>query len=233
MKRLYSIAALAIVAALAIPSTAIAKDSKYTDKTGRFGLGYDSSLAAIGGLSARFQVAKNFGVQAIVGFDRIGVDLTDASGQAAGARTQDSFKVALRGDVGIAFTRRTSLSVIFGIDVFNESFTQEDKTGTGSVPAVDRSETRFAFETGVKAEHHFTDWFSVHGEVGFVFALITRLSEINSLFTGAGVDVSDITNADPSAIQNDSTAISDADGSVIRFGIGDTFGNFGFTFWFN
>ncbi len=43
----------------------------FSGKTGRFGIGTDTSLGNVGGLSARFQVAKNFGIQAIVSFVRV------------------------------------------------------------------------------------------------------------------------------------------------------------------
>ena len=46
----------------------------YSDKAGRFGIGADTSLGGVGGLSARFQVAKNFGIQAIASFPPVGID---------------------------------------------------------------------------------------------------------------------------------------------------------------
>lgn len=47
------------------------RGAKFSDKAGRFGIGADTSLGDVGGLSARFQVAKNFGVQSIVSFVRV------------------------------------------------------------------------------------------------------------------------------------------------------------------
>lgn len=57
---------------------------KYSDKTGRFGIGADTSLGGVNGLSARFQVAKNFGVQAIVSFVRVNFDTKDANADLTG-----------------------------------------------------------------------------------------------------------------------------------------------------
>lgn len=55
------------------------RGAKYSDKAGRFGIGTDTTLGGVGGLSARFQVAKNFGVQAIVSFVRVSFDDKNAN----------------------------------------------------------------------------------------------------------------------------------------------------------
>lgn len=55
-------------------TSAGSRGPKYSDKAGRFGIGADTTLGSVGGLSARFQVAKNFGVQAIVSFTRTGIN---------------------------------------------------------------------------------------------------------------------------------------------------------------
>jgi LysM repeat protein len=47
---------------------------KYTDKAGRFGIGTDTSLGGAGGLPLRMQVAKNFGLQGIISYARVGFD---------------------------------------------------------------------------------------------------------------------------------------------------------------
>ncbi|MFT5488778.1 MAG: hypothetical protein ACI9JL_002743 [Paracoccaceae bacterium] len=54
------------------PSTGSAP--KFSNKSGRFGIGNDTTLGGVNGLSARFQVAKNFGVQAIVSFTRVDIN---------------------------------------------------------------------------------------------------------------------------------------------------------------
>ncbi|MBH23635.1 MAG: hypothetical protein CMH57_04030 [Myxococcales bacterium] len=227
MSRFYSLMALAVIVALAIPTTAAAKDGKYTDKTGRFGIGYDESLASVGGLSARFQVAEAFGIQGIIAFDRIGVDVLNSSDSATASRTQNSAQFALRGDISLAVTRQASLGLVIGANIFRDSFSQEPANNTAGVENIDESQTRFAFEAGIKAEYHFTDWFSVHGEAGFVFAFVSRLTEISSLYTDAGANIDQVTNGTTTEVEGDN-----ADGTVLRFGVGEAVGNFGFTFWF-
>ncbi|MEL6180673.1 MAG: hypothetical protein AAFS10_17060 [Myxococcota bacterium] len=226
MSRVYSLMAFAIIVALAIPQTAAAKDGKLTDKTGRFGLGYDQSLASVGGLSARFQVAEAFGIQAIIAFDRINVDVLNASDSAVASRNQNSVQIALRGDINLAVTRQAALGLVFGINIFRDSFSQEPSNNSGA-ENIDESQTRFAFEAGIKAEYHFTDWFSVHGEAGFVFALVNRLSEVSQLYTDTGPNIDQVTTGTTTETEGDN-----ADGSVVRFGVGETVGTFGFTFWF-
>ena len=62
MKRLTLVSL--IVAALLIAPSAFAKDM-----SGRFGLGYDTTMGGVNGLSVRYQTAKTFGIQAVLGFD--------------------------------------------------------------------------------------------------------------------------------------------------------------------
>ena len=221
MKKSHVLSALALIIAMAIPAVASAeKGVKYTDKAGRFGIGADRTLGGVGGLSARFQVAKNFGVQAIVSFARIGLDAKDANDQTQATTSVQQIAGSLRGDIGLAFTNKTALSIIFGVDIFSDSSSLEI---TGNADNnVETSDTRFAFEAGLKAEYHFTDYFSIHTEVGFVFALVNRASEAAFIASSAGVPL-------PSG--GDTGAVSE-DGSVIVFGVPDTFGNAGFTFWF-
>lgn len=47
---------------------------RFGGKSGRFGIGADTSLGGVNGLSARFQVAKSFGIQAIVAFAPVGLE---------------------------------------------------------------------------------------------------------------------------------------------------------------
>lgn len=207
MKKSMSFFAIAMMLLL-IPAVASAKD-----KTGSFGIGYDSSLAGVGGASARYQIAKNFGVQAILGFQQQSYDVKDDNDETVSSNSARTLGIALRGDVGIAFTKKTNLSVIFGVDVFNSAISV-DPTASGA-DSTDESETRFAFEVGLKAEYFFTGFFSVHCEVGLAFALANKSSELNIGTPTIG------------------TGDTDVSGFVLNFGQGDTFGNAGFTFWFN
>jgi hypothetical protein len=193
-----------------VPAVAAAKD-----KTGSFGIGYDSTLAGVGGVSARYQIAKNFGVQAVLGFDQQSFDTKDDNDETVASNSFRTLGLALRGDVGIAFTKKTNMSVIFGVDVFNGAISI-DPTADGA-DSTDESDTRFAFEIGLKAEYFFTGYFSVHCEVGLVFALANKQSELT------------IGNTNPLG----GVADADVSGFVLSFGRGDTFGGAGFTFWFN
>lgn len=49
-------------------------DTNFADKPGRLGPGTDTSLGNPNGLSTRFQVAKNFGVQGIISFTRVEIN---------------------------------------------------------------------------------------------------------------------------------------------------------------
>jgi opacity protein-like surface antigen len=209
MKKFLGLAVVFVALAL-IPTTAFAKD-----KTGGFGVGYDNSLGGVGGVSVRYQVAKNFGIQAILGFEQQSFEQKDDNGETTNSISNRVLQASLRGDVGIAFTKKTNLSVIFGLDIFNASYT-DDPTADGA-DEIDESTTRFAFEVGLKAEYFFTNYFSVHGDVGLAFALINNVNETR------------IGPVDPRS----AVGAADASGFVLNFGQGDVFGAFGFTFWFN
>mgnify|MGYP003667531759 CR=1 FL=1 len=88
---------------------------KYSDKAGRFGIGSDTTLGGVGGLSARFQVAKNFGIQAIVSFTRIGLDAKEDNSDLTNYVSTVLVGPAVRGDIGLAFTNRVSLEPIIGV----------------------------------------------------------------------------------------------------------------------
>jgi len=221
MKKSHVLSAIALLIVMAIPAVASAeKGVKYTDKAGRFGIGADTTLGGVGGLSARFQVAKNFGVQAIVGFTRVGLDFKDEQDTTSATSTSQQIAGALRGDIGIAFTNKAAVSIVFGVDIFSDS-TSTDFTAA-NLNDQEQSDTRFAFEAGLKVEYFFSDFFSVHTEVGFLFALVNRAEEAAFITNRAGVPIG----------SGAAGATNNADGSVIIFGLGDTFGNAGFTFWF-
>jgi opacity protein-like surface antigen len=212
MKKVISSAAIVLLALAMVPSIASAKD-----KTGAFGIGADSSLGAVSGISARYQVAKSFGIQAILGFDTVNYN-NDESGNTEVDASATQIRAAIRGDIGLAFTKKTNLNLIVGIDVYNSS-TDVTVAGTSN----DDSQTQFAFELGLGAHYFFTDWFSVNGEVGLAFATISSTDDIGTLsdiggsggFMGGGDDG------------------KNASGYELAFGRGDTFGSFGWTFWFN
>lgn len=80
---------------------------------------------------------------------------------------------------------------------------------------------RPVLDVGLSPEYHYTDFFSVHTESGFLFTLVNRVSDGTEQLAGAGQAVH---------FPPDRPGV---DGSVIVFGIPDNFGNAGFTFWFN
>lgn len=231
MNRLTTAAAFATVALgvmSLLPSTVSAKETRFTDKAGRFGLGYDTSLGNVGGLSTRFQVAKNFGIQAIAGFDRISFETLDQNQNGVSDNSLNDIRVAVRGDVAVAFTRQAALGIIFGVNIYSSTLSTAAVNDSGAAEQ-DVSETQFSFEVGLKSEYHFTDWFSVHGEVGVLFALVGRDDEVTSLFGSPGADPSRVLTPPT----EDAANTGSIDGSVVRFGRGEPVGNFGFTFWFN
>lgn len=209
MKKVLSSAAIALLALALIPAAASAKD-----KTGAFGIGYDTSLGGASGISARYQVAKSFGVQAILGFETTSYS-NGESGNAESTRDNTAITAAIRGDIGLAFTKKTNLNLIVGIDVYNSSFDFGD-----AGESTDDSFTQFAFELGLGAHYFFTDWFSINGEVGLAFATVSSITDagkVSSIGTpvGGGTDGMDM------------------EGYELAFGVGDAFGSFGWTFWFN
>lgn len=145
-KRLVAIAAVAGGLLAAGPVQA-------KDMSGRFGLGYDQALGGISGVSGRYQIASNFGLQGILGITSFSQDT------GAGEISQTNLGVGLRGDIALAFTDTTNLSIIFGVDIFNQSV---------EVGGVDDSSTDIAFEAGMKVEYFFNSLLSVHGEGGLV-----------------------------------------------------------------
>lgn len=215
MKKPLLLSTLAALLVLTLPAVASAeKGPKYSDKTGRFGIGMDRSLGGVGGLSARFQVAKNFGLQAILGFSRFSFDSKDADGTVVQTDTNTTFSAALRGDIPVVYSNKAALSIIFGVDIFNDS-TAVDFNNNASAN-VDESNLRFAFEAGLKLEYHFTDFVSVHTEVGFIFAFINSPADAAAIGANAPVTGTPV----------------DGEGTVMIFGRPDTFGDAGITFWF-
>lgn len=224
MKKLALAMVLALGMAAAMPpavSDARPRDkSRKTNKKGRFGLGYDTSLAGLGGMSARMQLAQNFGLQFIFAYSRVGYDTLDPTDVSKVLTTDaaNSFQGALRGDVTLAANRATNLNLLFGADVVYDMASHED---TVNKVTTDASAMRFAFELGLRAEYHFTHFFSIHGAFGSTIALVKRASQIPL-----------IASRDGRTIVADTTDTVDVDGSVLGVGFGDSFGTLGATFWF-
>lgn len=202
MKKFFSAFAVVLMAMVMIPSMASAKDM-----TGRFGIGGDSTLAGVSGVSARFQIAKNFGIQAVAAFSQ--VSATDESGNDDVDLTAQRIAIAVRGDIGVAFTNKTNLSVVFGINIINASTDNDNDNDDDDLDA-----TAFPFEVALKVEHFFTDFFSIHVETGFVVAFFDEKNQ--GVINGAGA-----------------VPLGEGSGTLIDIGRSDVFGTAGFTFWFN
>lgn len=202
MQKFFTAFAVVVLALVMVPDVASAKDM-----TGRFGIGGDVTAAGVSGVSARFQVAKNFGIQAVANFDQ--VSGTDESGNDDVDFTVRRIAVAIRGDIVVAFTRNANLSIFFGINIISESVDSDDDNDDNDVDA-----SAFPFEAGLRAEYFFSNFFSVHTEVGIVVAFF---DEENQGVAGA----------------NTGGALVEGSGTLFEIGATDVFGSAGFTFWFN
>ncbi len=190
---------------LVFPAASFAKD-----KRGSFGVGGDTTLGGVSGLSARYQFAKNFGFQGVVGFDLVSVESQNDEGDKESDLSVSQLRLALRGDLSIAPTTETNLGIVFGVDIYNDSSSIDPVEGD----AQDDGNTRFAFEVGLKIEYFFTNFFSIHTEAGLAFAFINDPGAQALLGDGPRVGGNNIT------------------GSLLTFGRADLLGNAGVTFWF-
>jgi hypothetical protein len=150
-RRLVTVAALA--AGLLAAGSANAQGPDWADKTGQFGIGYDQTLGGIGGLSARYQVASNFGLQGIFGFDTVSLET------GAGDVSETRIELGLRGVFVLAQTSNTNLGIIFGVDILNQS---------AEAGGVDNSSTDVALEGGLAVQYFLHEMFSINGEGGLV-----------------------------------------------------------------
>jgi hypothetical protein len=206
MKKLLSGVGVVILALALIPAAASAKD-----KSGAVGVGYDNTIGDASGLSVRYQVAKSFGIQAILGFSTTSYD-NGESGDGSANTSDTNTTIALRGNIGLAFTKKTNLDLILGVNIYNES---HDYDNPGDGDDDNDGHTSFNFELGLGAHYFFTDWFSINGEVGLAFATIGDQKDVGRVASGLSV-------------------VGDkGDGTELVFGKGDGFGSFGWTFWFN
>ena len=166
------------VASLLLAPSAFAKDM-----SGRFGLGYDTTMGGVNGLSIRYQTGKSFGIQGVLGFDfsNTGDGTADLDGNAAD-RTDILFKLALRGDLNIAYTSDVNLSIPFGLNILiaSTNATWDDPEDDSPDDPEDDSPdlvdvdagTQINLEAGLKIEWFVTDFFSVNLEWGVVLYII-------------------------------------------------------------
>ena len=202
MKKILGILLTAGVILTLMPGVSMAKDM-----TGRFGVGGDTTVAGVNGLSLRFQVAKAFGIQAVTSFNQ--VSATEETGEDVDF-TNRNINFAIRGDfqiTGVSASKGPNMSLFAGVNIINAKINSDDDNDDNDI-----EETIFPFVFGLKVEQFFGNHFSVHMEVG---ALLVFFDEKQQAFAGSPIP------------------LTEGDGTIFRFGDADAFGNAGFTFWFN
>jgi hypothetical protein len=179
------------------------------DMTGRFGIGGDTSVAGVNGVSLRFQVAKAFGIQAITSFSQ--VSATEESGNDDVDFTNRNINFAIRGDfqiTGVSASKGPNMSLFAGVNIINSKIDSDDNNDDNDI-----EETIFPFEFGLKVEQFFGNHFSINLEVGVLLAFFDEKQQ--GLLNTGGI------------------AIGEGNGQVLSIGGADSFGSAGFTFWFN
>ncbi len=177
MKKTLLTPVVALAALLMIPAVASAKDM-----SGRFGLGGDTSLAGVNGISARFQVAEKVGIQAIVDFDQ--VSFTEESGNNDVDVTNQTFAFALRADfkaLQVSDSKGPNLSIFVGINFVSLSVDSDNDVDEDDVDA-----TLTPFELGLRIEHFFGNHFSIHMESGLAVALFDEDNAVLAGVAGLG-----------------------------------------------
>ena len=203
MKKTLSFVVAATLILTLLPGLASAKDM-----TGRFGIGGDTTVAGVNGISARFQIVKNFGIQAVASIDNSSA--TEESGNDDVDITLRSINVALRGDIqitGVSASKGPNLGLFFGVNVINGLIDPDPADADNDI-----NETIFPLEFGLKIEHFFNNHFSVHLELG---ALLVFYDEKQQVFVNGAIP------------------LTEGKGQIFRLGVADSFGDAGFTFWFN
>lgn len=184
MKRTVAIAVVA--AALALSSTANAKDM-----TGRFGIGADTTLGfatsshggvgsestfSIPGISIVYQSSKIFAIQLIFGVFRVSSSEMDVD------QSQTDMLIAGRAIYQLLHTSNTSVGVVGGLAINRQSYSFGDMSD---------SATHLAFEVGIRPEWFISEWLSFHTQVGIA---ITLLNE-DSPFAEGGTNINVVGNA--------------------------------------
>jgi len=189
---------LAIVACAMMLSATAASADDTSQRTGNKGLGVDAALnlsssEAANGISGRYQVSDKLGAQAIFRLDFV---------SGPGDLSTTFLNLGLRAIYNLVSVQNAAFGAVGGLGIYRLSVDP-------GVEGVDgESELGLSLEGGLRAEYFVTRSFSIHGEVGIVFAFL------------GGEDLG--TSALPGS----------PDGTTIFLGDGDLVGNAGFTFWF-
>jgi len=201
-----------VSAALLLPHHAQAKDM-----SGRLGIGADTSLGfhtnavpsstdraqlvsdpspiKIPGLSIVYQISEIFNIQLIGSFQMTSAKAVQGTAELSYSIVR--WGIAPRANIALGITDDVNLNLVAGFGLVGRTAT-EDTTG------IDAGGIGFSAELGIRPEYFFTDYFSIHTQVGFTISL---LSEGNSDFNDGGFNINFFQNA-------------------------DLLGNAGFTFWF-
>lgn len=195
MKR---ILAMSVACAALLWATAASAQDTSSQRNGNIGVGADAALnlsnaEAANGISGRYQVSDKIGAQAI-----FRLDYRSGPGDAAAS----FFNLGLRAIYNLATVQNAALGLVGGLGFYRVG--TDDGNGNGL------SELGIVLETGVRTEYFVTKSFSIHGEVGIVFA-----------FLGDSFIFGDQNNGGDAVT-----------GTAIVLGDGDLVGNAGFTFWF-
>ncbi len=193
----------------------------WANKSGAFGVGATTilnSYSTTGDNSTKWS-ASNLGV-VIVGrygisdvlFGQIGVGVRQEVSKFESKPWDSEVKtsglvanIGLQGNIKPSFNNRLALGLIFGIDIFNGTATY-DATGT---PKHTEDVSQLFFNLGIRPEYHMSSFFGIIPVETSIFFDLSLFSTGSTTYDG------------------------EKENSVQIFGLGDSFGNAGFTFWFH
>lgn len=167
------IALVALCAALVPGSPAGAEGMK-----GKIGVGSDASLSGVAGVSGRYAVDDNFGVQAILAVDLYSPKDGDSEstvllglGAIYDVIHADQLAVGLRGGVDVAFFSGPEVS-----------------------PDASSSGTQISLTLALRPELFFSESFSLHAQLGFAVDLLPETGRVVAHDETTGAAVNEGTN---------------------------------------
>ena len=228
MKKIFT-----LVIASALSLTVLAQgssDKNWSNKAGRFGIGVDPVLGgsslATSGLLSQNSSAGLFGIQAVLCYNITSGTQAFAFGGAV--QETESFDWGANNE----FQRRVA-GPVFGLGVEQQIFQSPstrfhlDAVLFGAMQSATVTETadnvsvktedlsKIALTIGIKPSYHFTSFFGLHTEVGFIFALVNR---------------SEATYTSRIIPQQEESKVVTTEALPVS---ADLLGSFGFTVWFN
>lgn len=217
MKR--SLIRTAFLAVVLVAVMAPAHQARARDMNGKFGLGFDQTLAGVSGISAKYWIG-NFGIRGVLGLDFV----VPRSG---GTRTGVNFAL------GMIYNFARTEAANLGIGVMAD-LGYKNAAATGSSSSI-----QVNVEVPMTAEIFVTDHFSFHISVGLAIAIIpsggTALGDARPKMDNQGKPITDaqgnvtLYEGDPSATGE---AAGENDKVGVHIGSGSLFGNIGFTYYF-